>query len=257
MTSPSATDLHPRTQAGPERQRRSGSPTHAVLFDVGYTLLDESARLFAALNWLASQEEPQLRNRSAEQLRDHYHAACTAPQPAAPSLFVQMMTSLGLTVEQARAVRQRMCWDGVPLTPYPDTLAALRQLRDAGLRLGVLANQPESAADDLQRNDVLPLMDDVWLSDAVGLMKPDPAFFQLALDAWQLPPNQIAYVGDRPDNDVRPARALGLYTVLLKAGPHADQPPRDESETPDFIAHSLTDVADHLCAWANGDAETS
>lgn len=226
----------------------SWAKPHAVLFDVGYTLLDESARLRAALQWLAA--EPALGGLSADALHAQYLRTCAAPDPGAPSLFVQMMGSLGVTAEQARALRRRMQWDGVGLTPYPDAISALRRLHEAGLRLGVLANQPASALEDLRRADLLPLLADVWLSDAVGLMKPDPAFFQLALDAWNLPPQRIAYVGDRPDNDVRPARALGLHTVLLKVGPHADQVPRDASETPDFVAGNLDEAAAHLCAWS-------
>lgn len=226
---------------------------HGVLFDVGYTLLDEAARLHGALRWLAGQQE--LAGRSEADLHGRYVETCAAPdRGAAPgaSLFVQMMTGLGLTADRARGLRRRMEWDGVPLTPYPDTLAVLGRLRAAGLRLGVLANQPASVDQDLRRAGLMPLLDDVWLSEARGLHKPDAAFFELALEGWGLPPGRVAYVGDRPDNDVRPAKALGMHTVLLRVGPHAAQPIRDAAETPDYTARDLTDAADHLVGWARG-----
>ena len=60
----------------------------------------------------------------------------------------------------------------------------------------------------------------------------------------------MAYVGDRPDNDVAPAKALGLHTLRLLLGPHAAQPARTPAERADFDARSLAEAAAHLLAWA-------
>jgi FMN phosphatase YigB (HAD superfamily) len=106
--------------------------------------------------------------------------------------------------------------------------------------------------DDLRAASILDLVEDVWLSDVVGLHKPDPRFFELALDAWQMDPARVAYVGDRPDNDVEPARRLGMHTVRFLFGSHARQPPRDAAQTADFDATSLAEVAQHLTTWAHG-----
>jgi putative hydrolase of the HAD superfamily len=89
----------------------------------------------------------------------------------------------------------------------------------------------------------------VWLSEAVGLAKPSPAFFRLALDAWMLVPTSVAYVGDRPDNDVAPAKGLGLATVRLRRGPHADQPARSDGERADIEVPDLTEAARRLLVW--------
>jgi HAD superfamily hydrolase (TIGR01509 family) len=175
--------------------------------------------------------------------------ACRRPDPGEPSLLVQMLRSLGIPGETTAALRRVVPWDVVPLDVYPEAVPALRGLRASGFRLGVLANQPASARADLDRAGVAELCDGVWLSAAVGLSKPDPAFFRLALDAWTLAPDRVAYVGDRPDNDVAPARALGLATVRLCRGPHAHQSPRTEGERADIEARDLTDAARHLVAW--------
>ncbi len=160
-----------------------------------------------------------------------------------------MLRSLELPAETAAGLRGAVPWDAVPLETYPETGAALRDLRAAGFRLGVLANQPVSARLDLERAGIAALCDGVWLSAAVGLAKPDPAFFRLALDAWALPPSRVAYVGDRPDNDVAPARMLGMTAVRLCRGPHAEQAPRTDAERADIEARDLTDAARRLCAW--------
>ena len=220
-----------------------------VLFDVGYCLLDESARLARALDWLAAALAARGRPLGADRLDAAYREACRAPSPGEPSLLIQALRGLGVPTDDAQAVRRELPWDRAPLEPYPDALPALRRLRAAGLRIGVLANQPASAAADLARAGVTALVDGVWLSGAVGLAKPDPRLFRLALDAWAAPAPRVAYVGDRPDNDVAPAKALGMVTVRVRTGPHADQPARGEAEAATMEAATLTEAADRLLAW--------
>jgi HAD superfamily hydrolase (TIGR01509 family) len=227
-----------------------------ILFDVGYCLMDESARLGHALAWLTEALGGAGHRRRREELHAAYRAACRRPESGEPSLLVQMLRSLGISRETTAAVRRDVPWDVVPLDVYPETLATLRGLRAAGFRVGVLANQPASARADLARAGIVALCDGVWLSGAVGLAKPDPAFFRLALETWGLAPRRVAYVGDRPDNDVAPAKRLGLTAVRLRRGPHADQAPRTDAERADVEARDLTEAARHLVAWRDslGDA---
>jgi HAD superfamily hydrolase (TIGR01509 family) len=211
--------------------------------------MDETPRFKHATAWLAEALAAAGHALSAADLIAAYRAACQAPDPAEPSLLVQMLRRLGVPGETTTALRRAVPWDAVPLEPYPETLAALRELRAAGLRLGVLANQPASARADLDRAGITALCDGVWLSAAVGLSKPDPAFFRIALDAWALPPDRVAYVGDRPDNDVAPAQTLGLTTVRLRRGPHMDQSARSDAERADAEAADLAEAARHLISW--------
>jgi len=210
-----------------------------VLFDVGYALMDERARLDAAIEWLAERLAGLY---SAEELHERYRAACTAPRVAEhPSLIVQMLVDGGVERQRAEMLRRELVWDRVPLAAYPDALPTLQTLKRSGIRVGVLANQPASALQDLERAGLAAECDGIWLSDAEGLAKPDPLFFQLALDAWGLAPAEVAYVGDRPDNDIGPANRLGLLTVRLLTGPHAS-----DDETANITADNLTAAARDL-----------
>ena len=220
-----------------------------ILFDVGYCLMDETPRLRHALAWLTGALPAAGHAVGANDLDAAYRAACRRPDPAEPSLLVQMLRSLGVPRETTAALRRDLPWDAVPLEPYPEAVESLRGLRAEGFRLGVLANQPASARTDLDRTGITALCDGVWLSAAVGLAKPDPAFFQLALDVWALPPRRVAYVGDRPDNDVAPARALGLCTLRLRRGPHAAQERRSDAERADIEAADLMEARRRLVAW--------
>lgn len=100
---------------------------------------------------------------------------------------------------------------------YPDAVPCLRALLDAGYRVGVAANQP-STTEAVVNAIGLPL-DFVASSESWGVAKPDPAFFARIVDELGLPAERIAYVGDRVDNDIRPAAETGLVTVFLRRGP--------------------------------------
>jgi FMN phosphatase YigB (HAD superfamily) len=52
-----------------------------------------------------------------------------------------------------------------------------------------------------------------------GIEKPEPAFFDRVAETCGCAPEEIAYVGDRVDNDVVPARAAGMLAVHLRRGP--------------------------------------
>lgn len=226
------------------------APLRGVLLDIGYGLLDEGPRLSHALQALA--DDPALAGLPAdapvlERLRACYAEACLAPAHA--SLLVQALEAAGLPPGEAAAARERLAWDAAALASYPDTLAALERLGAAGLRVGVLANQPASARRDLERLGVALRVDDTWLSGEVGLSKPDPAFFRHALRAWGLGAHEVAYVGDRPDHDIGPASALGLRTVRLLQGPHARQVAR-AGQHADAVAPTLSYAADVLLGWA-------
>ena len=56
-------------------------------------------------------------------------------------------------------------------------------------------------------------------SDRWGVAKPDTAFFERIARELDLPPGAIAYVGDRVDNDIRPAAAAGLMAIHIRRGP--------------------------------------
>jgi HAD superfamily hydrolase (TIGR01662 family) len=121
---------------------------------------------------------------------------------------------------RAEAERQRAVGRDYRLGPddlYPDALPCLRALRDAGYRLGVAANQPVETEDLMAGLDVE--LEIIASSARWGVAKPEPAFFERIARELELPPERIAYVGDRVDNDIRPAAAIGMTAVHVRRGP--------------------------------------
>ncbi len=99
---------------------------------------------------------------------------------------------------------------------YPDVRPALASLRAAGLRIGIAGNQPRGVAEALAALDLGA--DFIATSNDWGVSKPDPRFFARVAESCGAEPRRIAYVGDRLDNDVAPARAAGMRPVLIPRG---------------------------------------
>jgi HAD superfamily hydrolase (TIGR01549 family) len=100
---------------------------------------------------------------------------------------------------------------------YPDARPCLTALRRQGLLVGRAGNQT-SRAETILRSLDLPV-DLIGTSDGWGAKKPGPAFFERLIMEAGCSAEQILYVGDRLDNDIRPAQEAGIPTAVLRRGP--------------------------------------
>jgi HAD superfamily hydrolase (TIGR01549 family) len=125
---------------------------------------------------------------------------------------------------------------------YPDALDCLERLRAAGLFVGVAGNQ--TAALEAWARSELPV-DIVTGSSSLGVRKPDPAFFERLVEIAGMPASEVAYVGDRADNDAGPARAAGLVSVHLRRGPWGRLQPTPPGA---FAIESLADLPGALAS---------
>ena len=83
-------------------------------------------------------------------------------------------------------------------------------------KLGIIANQPAVCEDVLRDHGLLEYFDFVGLSESVGLNKPDIDFFKFVIKEAGAHPNEAIMIGDRVDNDIAPAKQLGMGTIHLK-----------------------------------------
>jgi FMN phosphatase YigB (HAD superfamily) len=99
---------------------------------------------------------------------------------------------------------------------YPDAQPCLQELRSRGYRIGVAGNAVRSGYSSLTLD-----ADFVASSEEWGVEKPSPKFFARVVEACGCPAEQIAYVGDRVENDILPAREAGMLAVHVRRGPWA------------------------------------
>jgi len=100
---------------------------------------------------------------------------------------------------------------------YPDAVDALNALRSAGYRVSIFANQPAERTAELRFLGIRP--DLMAMSAEWGVSKPSSDFYARALTEMGAAANDVAYVGDRLDNDVRPSASAGMRPVWIRRGP--------------------------------------
>jgi FMN phosphatase YigB (HAD superfamily) len=84
-------------------------------------------------------------------------------------------------------------------------------------------------------------------ADDWGAAKPSPAFFEKLIGSCGFEPCEIAYVGDRLDNDIVPAHKAGLFTVHIKRGPWTYATANDpQNAVADLRVDSLRDLPAEL-----------
>jgi HAD superfamily hydrolase (TIGR01662 family) len=179
----------------------------AVFFDVGETLFDETEVWGGWADWLGVPRLTFFAALGAVVARDGSHREvfdifC----PERP--FAE--------IERRRTAEQGdhgLNTDDL----YPDARPCLEALRARGYRVGIAGNQP-ARVDAVVRRSGLPFE---WLliSELLGVEKPSPAFFDRLCQSSGLPPERIAYVGDRVDNDVVPAARAGMMAIHVRRGP--------------------------------------
>ena len=97
---------------------------------------------------------------------------------------------------------------------YPDALPCLSRLRSRGLRVGAAGNVPLGSEEPLREHVDLVGSSGLW-----GVEKPAPEFFERLGAAIGFEAEEIAYVGDRVDNDVEPSLTAGMVAVHIRRGP--------------------------------------
>lgn len=181
----------------------------AVVFDVGECLVNEAREYGTWADWLGVPRH----TFSA------VFGAVIAQGLDYRDTFQVFRPGFDLTEErEKRAAAGQPEWFGED-DLYPDVRPSLARLREDGLWVGIAGNQTIRAGGILRSLD-LP-SDMIATSDDWGVAKPDPTFFEHLVKAAPCEASEILYVGDRLDNDVRPAASVGLQTALIRRGPWA------------------------------------
>jgi len=207
------------------------SPIHSIFLDAGNTLL--FPQLEAVIHDLAQADIPaqvehfhqaeregkrkldealwpQIRSgnvpRSSNGLYWTHYLSALMEQIDAPESM--RPTAIEIVVNRFRDIHT---WSRV----LPETVPVLTTLKSAGYSLAVISNSDGSVEGELQRAGLRKYLDFVIDSAIVGVEKPHPEIFQIALERARLKPQEAIYVGDTYATDIGGAQLAGLRGVLL------------------------------------------
>ena len=213
-----------------------GTVTSAVAFDIGETLINET-RIWS--RWADRLGVPRLTFMGVL-------GGLAAEGRSHREVFEFFRPGFRLQTELERWKQDdpdslRENFDAGDL--YPDVRPTFARLREMGKRVVVAGNQPRQAGDALQAMDLGTEM--IHLSADIGFEKPSRGFFEKVAEIAGTKAADVLYVGDRLDNDVLPARSIGMKAVLIRRGPwgylHAEWP---QAAQADAIVDSLLEIPD-------------
>jgi len=230
----------------------------AVLFDIDGTLFDHEHASSGSLRALIEVER--------DDLDDAAHAEALAEWRRLEALHYPLYLTGELSLDEQR--RQRaggmLTWlethdrpeheldawwqrflDGYRerWRPFPDAEAGVAALERDGFALGVITN----ADGDIQRRKLAALgllerLPAFVASSEAGSAKPEPAIFHAACELLELPPERVAYVGDRLDIDAQGARDAGLLGIWLDRLDEAEALVQSGEEPGVVVIESLADL---------------
>lgn len=108
------------------------------------------------------------------------------------------------------------------------------------LDVGIAGQYGKDLLDLLESEGLLGCFRYRFTQDDFAITKPDPRYLGQIAQACGVDPGECIMVGDRIDNDIIPAKQLGMKTVLVRVGLHRGQQPRTPFEIPDM---ELTGIA--------------
>lgn len=128
---------------------------------------------------------------------------------------------------------------------YPDVKALLKPLSQK-YSLGIIANQSAGTQERIDRWGIGKYFDVVVASAEAGCAKPDLKIFNLALEQAGCKPNEAVMIGDRLDNDIAPAKQLGMKSIWVRQGFAKYQSVKKDNEQPDYTIEAIGDLLDIL-----------
>ena len=206
-----------------------------LFFDLGNTLISEEAATGRRIQQLVSSLERYGIHRSIEDVRS---ALREASQEFAPRLITRAIEKLTDDFEHRKLIEAEARYPKELELPYDGAEQTLRAL-SARWKIGVIANQSAGTEGRLRQWGLMPFFSICLSSAEVGLEKPDPAIFDLALSQAGCSPPQAVMIGDRLDNDIRPARLLGWRTIRIAQGFGRFQSPRDTLDEADLTVANV------------------
>jgi HAD superfamily hydrolase (TIGR01509 family) len=163
--------------------------------------------------------------------------------PGAEVLVASSLTRQGLPADAESVARIRRAM-ALPvadrLKPLPGALELLSEIRSLGMRTVIASNtywrDAESYWDDFRQLGMADHVNAIVTSVDAGHLKPHPAVFELAMRAGGAPAERCVVIGNKEENDIEPALALGMRAILVYPDDPAPTSSRADAVAPDLWA---------------------
>ena len=170
-----------------------------IFFDIGSTLVDESVvyeRRFKAISKLVNVSKEYVFQKAIEFYKNNKKGD------------LEVINLFGVNMPK---------WESQYEMLFDDTELCLRVL-SSKYKIGIIANQDYGTENRLINFGIRQYIDVIIASAEEGVAKPDKRIFELALNRTNCKAEHAVMIGDRIDNDIIPAKEMGMKTGWIKQG---------------------------------------
>jgi HAD superfamily hydrolase (TIGR01549 family) len=202
-----------------------------IFFDLGNTLINEcfaeTARITDAVN------EINIVNNMSVTYKEIYNKML--------KWYEQFESSPFSKIVDEYKINSKILYDRNKEILYDSAKNVLQKLKGK-FQLGVIANQPIDIELKLKEFKIFDFFDLIIISEIENIQKPNVKIFKMALQRANCEPSCAVMIGDRLDNDIYPAKKIGMKTILIKQGLTYTQKSDDVYYTPDYIITDISEV---------------
>ena len=194
-----------------------------IFFDIGSTLVDESViyeRRFKAISKLANVSKEYVFQKAIEFYKNNKKGD------------LEVINLFGVNMPK---------WESQYEMLFDDTELCLRVL-SSKYKIGIIANQDYGTENRLINFGIRQYIDVIIASAEEGVAKPDKRIFELALNRTNCKAEHAVMIGDRIDNDIIPAKEMGMKTVWIKQGMGKYWKISNDYENADFVIDNLSEL---------------
>jgi HAD superfamily hydrolase (TIGR01549 family) len=216
----------------------------AILFDIGWPIVDETVLEREIFSFLVKRLESYLAieiNAVEVERIKRKAVSCFAPSMISYFIWHYVQPDKKLYYKLREEFGRH---DFFPYYRLQSGIIDVLKRLSGHFELGYAANQRREIHKFLDAHGVSPYFSSRLVSEEIGYAKPDQRLFTEVMKKMNIAPEETAMVGDRLDNDIIPAKMLGLTTIQLLIGPHRDQKPRDPREIPDYRIEDIRQISD-------------
>ncbi len=124
---------------------------------------------------------------------------------------------------------------------YDDVIPTLVYIHNKGIKLALISNtifEGKLHDSDLERLGIFKYFDFTIYSSDVGVRKPEPKIFKVALEKLKVSPDEAIFVGDRLYDDIKGAKRVGMTAILKEKRTYMGE----EEIVPDLVIKNISDL---------------
>lgn len=238
-----------------------------AIFDLGETLIHLTVTWEQVREWRMKAIYEALREHEVgldfDDLKREYlclhdeesdYAARTLEEIEIRESFAKLFDRLGVKPERRPEmedlVKRSFAFELGSWVLFPGVPEMLQQVRDLGLKTGLLSNARNDWAvrEIVEQADITRYFDVILTSAAVGLRKPRPEPFREMLKSLGIEATEAVMVGNSMEADVAGAAPLGIRTIRVIFGDNVDELRigHDVTVDPDITVSAVSDIVPAL-----------